>query len=195
MAVASRLSPQNSIRPRTYATLFGLLASSGLRSCEALALDTGDLKDDGLVIRNTKFRKSRIIPLHKSTRAALRDYLSYRLQFHCLESALFISNTGKRLAYSTVISVFLQIIRSIGIRGKPGTPGACLHDLRHTFAVRSLESCLSNREAVSRHMLSLSTYLGHAHISDTYWYLQATQTLLKSIAEAQEACFGRKRND
>lgn len=77
----------------------------------------------------------------------------------------------------------------------PGIPGACLHDLRHTFAVKSLEQCTGDRLAISRHMTALSTYLGHAHISDTYWYLQATPTLLTQISMAQEICYRRTCDD
>ena len=94
---------------------------------------------------------------------------------------VFISMWGTRLAYRTVNAVFLELIRSIGLRGGPGTPGPCIHDLRHTFAVRSLEACHGGKEEIARHMLALSTYLGHAHPSDTYYYLQATPKLMEEI--------------
>lgn len=85
-------------------------------------------------------------------------------------------------------------MRSIGLRGKPGEPGPCIHDLRHGFAVKSLEQCALNRGDVARHMTALSTYLGHAHISDTYWYLQATPTLLAQISAAQEVYYRRGKS-
>lgn len=85
------------------------------------------------------------------------------------------------------IAVFLQLTRSVGLRGGPGEPGPRIHDLRHSFAVRSLEQCGTDRKAVARHMVGLSTYLGHAHVTDTYWYLQASPMLMASIAEAGEA--------
>ena len=90
------------------------------------------------------------------------------------------------MCYSTVITTFLSLMRSVGLRDKPGTGGPRIHDLRHTFAVRSLERCAGGAEAVARHATALSTYLGHAHISDTYWYLQATPLLMGQIAQAGE---------
>lgn len=83
--------------------------------------------------------------------------------------------------------VFLNLARQVGLRAAPGTLGPRLHDLRHTFAIRSLERCAADRQSVARHIVGLSTYLGHAHVSDTYWYLQATPTLLQQIADAGEA--------
>jgi integrase len=170
-----------------YATLFGLLAATGMRISEALALLLGDVTTDGLIIRNTKFRKSRLLPLHDTTRQMLDDYLSARLRLGTLDGALFVSTTGKAPSYSTVESIFLKLMRTIGVRGEPSQPGPRIHDLRHTFAVRSLEQCGHDRNAVARHIVALSTYLGHAHVTDTYWYLHATPTLMERIAEAGEA--------
>lgn len=187
---ASQLKPEGTIRPKTYTTLFALLAVTGLRISEALALNIADLTDDGLMIRCTKFRKDRLVPLHQSTQRALEYYLAYRTRYTGSdETALFISNAGSKISYSTAFQLFLQLMRSIGLRGAPGTSGAHLHDLRHTFAVKSLEQCIGDYVAVSHHMTALSTYLGHAHISDTYWYLQATPRLLKQISMVQESCF------
>ena len=195
LTAASELKPVASLRPRTYTTLFALLSVTGIRSCEAIALNIEDLTSDGLIIKSTKFRKDRLVPLHKSSQRALQQYLEYRMQYGSTEPAFFISNERTRLCYSTIIAIFLQIARSIGLRGNPGEPGACLHDLRHGFAVRSLEECSSNPTDISRHMTALSTYLGHAHISDTYWYLQATPKLLLQISTAQEKCFGGIGNE
>ena len=195
LAASAQLHPVGSIRPITYTTLFALLAATGLRISEAIALGIDDVTEDGLIIRSTKFRKDRLVPLHDSARRGIRRYMDHRSLCAGLEPALLVSRTGQRLAYSTVNSIFLQLVRRLGMRGGPGTPGVCIHDLRHTFAVRSLEQCKGRRTEVSRHMLALSTYLGHAHISDTYWYLQATPALLGDIATAQEACYGRQAND
>lgn len=195
LLACSQLNPLDSIRPKTYTTLFALLAATGLRISEAIALDVDDVTDDGLIIRSTKFRKDRLVPLHDSAHRGIHRYMDHRSRCSGLESALLVSNTGERLVYSTVNGIFLQLVRQLGLRGGPGTLGACIHDLRHTFAVRSLEQCTGNRSDVSRHMLALSTYLGHAHIGDTYWYLQATSTLLRNIAAAQEACYGRMDDD
>jgi integrase len=101
-----------------------------------------------------------------------------------------MSNTGAPFCYDTVGALFRQMSRKIGLRGKPGMPGPRIHDLRHTFAVRSLERCPFDDDAVSRHILALSTYLGHAHVADTYWYLQATPSLMAQLADAGEA-FGQ----
>lgn len=181
------LSPKNSIRPLTYATLFGLLASSGLRVSEALSLTLDDLTADGLLIRATKFKKHRLIPIHDSTRAALNRYVAARAKMATLDRTLFVSVAGTGVKYPTVITVFLSVARQLGLRAAPGQRGARLHDLRHTFAVRSLERCAGDRQSIARHMVGLSTYLGHAHVSDTYWYLQATPALMQRIAQAGES--------
>lgn len=190
MAAAALLGPTGTIRPLTYFTLFGLLATTGMRISEALALELGDVTEDGLIITNTKFKKSRLIPIHTSTRAAIDRYLSARLPVMADTVALFVSNAGTPPRYDTVSALFRQISRKIGLRGAPGQPGPRIHDLRHSFAVRSLEQCPCNDDAVSRHVLALSTYLGHAHVGDTYWYLQATPGLMAQIANAGET-FGR----
>lgn len=151
LIAASKLKPINSIRPKTYATLFGVLAVTGLRISEALALNLEDIMNDGLIIRATKFRKNRIVPTHESTEKALQNYINFRNRYSSIDNALFISNHGKRLCYSTVNSIFLKLARSVGLRGAPGQSGVCIHDLRHRFAVRSLEQCKGDRTAVSQH--------------------------------------------
>ncbi len=190
MEAAAALGPAGTLRPLTYVTLFGLLAATGMRISEALALRLCDLTDDGLIINKTKFKKSRLIPLHPTTRAAIDRYLSARLAIIADTAALFVSNAGTPPRYDTVSALFRQISRKIGLRGEPGQSGPRIHDLRHSFAVRSLEHCPCNDDAVSRHILAPSTYLGHAHVSDTYWYLQATPGLMAQLADAGEA-FGR----
>ena len=184
MRAATQLKPAGSIRPLMYSTLFGLLATTGMRISEALALRLEDVTADGLTIRQTKFQKSRLLPLHETTQRALDEYLSVRARLGTLDGALLVSTTGKAPSYHTVVAVFLRLARSIGLRGEPGQPGPRIHDLRHTFAVRSLEQCRHDREAVARHIVALSTYLGHAHVTDTYWYLHATPILMGQIAEA-----------
>jgi integrase len=189
---AGRLAPKNSIRPLTYATLFGLLAATGMRVSEALALTLDDLTEDGLLVRATKFKKSRLLPLHDSARAALHRYMAVRGRLGTPSPELFVSRAGTGVKYPTVIAIFLSLARGLGLRAGPaprgaGPHGPRLHDLRHTFAVRSLEQCGGDRKAVTRHITALSTYLGHAHVSDTFWYLQATPVLMKQIAHAGEA--------
>ena len=187
MKAAAGLIPSGSIRPLMYSTLFGLIAATGMRISEALALRLEDLTEDGLIVRETKFHKSRLLPLHDTTRRALESYLSARHRLGTLDGALFISTTAAVPAYPTVVATFLRLARSIGLRGARGERGPRIHDLRHSFAVRSLESCPADRGAVARHIVALSTYLGHGHVTDTYWYLEATPVLMRLIAEASEA--------
>jgi len=190
MEAAASLGSPGTIRPLTYTTLFGLLAATGMRISEALALRLRDVTEDGLIINQTKFKKSRLVPLHDTTRAAINRYLSARIAIIADVDSLFLSQTGGQLCYDTVSGLFRRLSRKVGLRGEPGLPRPRIHDLRHTFDVRSLEQCPCNDAAVSRHILALSTYLGHAHVADTYWYLQATPGLMAQIADASET-FGR----
>lgn len=189
LGAAAQLSPKASLRPATYMALFALLVSTGIRISEALALQIEDITPAGLLIRHTKFRKSRLVPFHATVGDGLDRYLVLRRQVGGDSTSLFVSNRGTGLAYSTVNHVFLGLVRSTGLRGGPGTKGPRLHDIRHTFAVRSLEACHGSKEEVARHLLALSTYLGHAHPSDTYYYLQATPRLMEAIARAGENLF------
>lgn len=187
MQAAAKLGPADSIKPRMYATLFGLLAATGLRISEALALQLKDVTADGLLVRQTKFKKSRLVPLHETTQRALDAYIAVRTRVGSLDGSLFISVCGRTPAYTTVLAVFLQLARSIGLRGEPGQRGARIHDMRHSFAIRSLEQCQHDRATVARHLIALSTYLGHAHATCTYWYLQTTPLLMEQIADVTEA--------
>jgi integrase len=187
LKAAAKLGSRGGLRPKVYVTMFGLIASTGLRISEALRLRLDDVTPSGLVIRQTKFRKSRLVPLHATTRRELDAYLMVRARVATIDATVFVSERGTALQYPTVISVFLSLIRGLGIHPGPGQRGPRIHDLRHTFAVRSLEQCRGDRDDVARHMLALSTYLGHAHLVDTYWYLQATPALLSDIAKRSEA--------
>jgi integrase/recombinase XerD len=183
---AMRLGPPGSLRPHTFATLFALLSATGMRVSEALALKMDDVTSDGLIIRKTKFRKSRLIPLHATAVAGLERYLVRRRQVSCGDDHLFVSLWGHGFCYGTVRSVFHRIVRAAGIGGSDRR-SPHVHGLRHTFAVRALEACSCDRDYVGRHILALSTYMGHAHVADTYWYLEATPQLLGDIAKAWEA--------
>ena len=187
LAGARRLGSPGSIRPETMATLIGLLAATGLRVSEALRLDIADLTNDGLIIRESKFRKSRLVPLHPTARAALNQYLQRRRKVPGQGTSLFVGDSGRRPVHVTLYGLFMRIGREAGLRGLPGEKGPRLHDLRHTFAVRSLESCTGDRRAISLHMLALSTYLGHSDPKHTWWYIHATPALMQHIAEAGEA--------
>lgn len=187
MQAALSVPPVASITPYTYHHLFGLLGAAGLRVSEAVALHDTDLTVDGLVIRETKFHKTRLVPIHDSTRAALADYLTLRRRIGGPSPHLFVLSTGEPPDHATVTRTFVRLARQVGLRGPQGERGPRLHDLRHSFAVRSLEQCGGDRAAINRHMLALSTYLGHACLSDTYWYLEATPVLVRQIASATEA--------
>jgi len=183
------LPPEGKISPYTYHYLFGLLASTGLRVSEALALRCDDLVDDGLMIRNGKFGKQRLLPIQLSTRQALESYLAIRARLGAGGEDFFVTTRGRAPHQTRVHIVFVRLARMLGFRGPTGTSGMRVHDLRHTFAVRSLESCPRDREAIAHHMASLSDYLGHADIANTYWYLEATPVLLRDIAAAGEQLF------
>lgn len=189
MDAALRLRPEESIRPHTYYCLFGLLAVAGLRISEALALKRGDFTEEGLVIRNGKLGKSRFLPLHSTTLQALNQYLAIRDRLGAHGDDLFVVTTGHAPKKLTVYGVFIRLMREMGLRAPSPMPGPRLHDLRHTFAARSLEACAHNRQAVANHMLALSTYLGHVDVASTYWYLEATPVLMRDIAEASAHLF------
>lgn len=175
----------------TLATFFGLIATTGLRVCEAINLQLRDVTDAGLLVRNTKFRKSRLVPLHPTTMAALTTFRATWRGGAPAEAPLFACRAGTRLNYGHTHKVFNQITEQMGLR-KPAAerhrmPGPRIHDLRHTFAVRALESCPTGRAEINKHMLALTTYLGHASVANTFWYLHATPQLMGDIADACEA--------
>ena len=191
LQAASRLGPLGSSRADTYRTFMALLAATGLRVGEARALRLSDLTDDGLVVRNTKFRKFRLVPLHPTTRAALAAYRARWRVIADSDDALFVSTVGTPLGCHVVHRTFDKIVRDLGLRKDPPRgslrrPSPCMTDFRHTFAVRALEACPSARASIGRHMLALSTYLGHSQISSTYWYLHVTPELMVDIADACE---------
>jgi integrase len=191
LGAAAALEPAASFRPIMYTTLIGLIAATGLRIAEALALHIDDVTADGLVIRETKFQKRRLLPLHETVQQALDKYMTARGgvvgDVVLGDSTLFVSGAGRPLPYTSVRYVFLTLLDRTGLRGEHAGRDPRIHDLRHTFAVRSLEQCGHDRTAIARHIVALSTYLGHAHVTDTYWYLQATPVLMGQIAEAGEA--------
>ena len=181
----AHLRPRGSLRPRTYYTLFGLLAATGLRISEAMHLMVEDVTTDGLIVRKTKFRKNRMLPLHETTQAVLKRYLEQRQAIGGGDNHVFISTKGRALTYAMINGTFHFLVKRVDLRLKPGQQPR-IHNLRHLYAVRALESCTGDYDRVTRHILALSTYLGHAHVTDTYWYLQATPYLMAGIADACE---------
>jgi integrase/recombinase XerD len=189
MQAALDLPPKGKISAHTYHYLFGLLATTGLRLSEALALQREDFTADGLIIRNGKFGKQRLLPIQPSTRKALEAYLAVRRKLGAHGNDLFVHIRGHAPSTTRAYIMFVRLARELGFRGPPGDLGMRVHDLRHTFAVRSLESCPRDREAIRHHMAALSSYLGHTDVANTYWYLEATPVLLRDIAVAGEQLF------
>ena len=187
MATALRLPPPGSITPHTLNCVIGLMAATGLRRSEVCALRFTDITVDGLVIRETKFRKSKLVPPHPSVHDALGRYLAIRQRIGGTDDHVFVLSTGRSINPDTLTGMFIKLARAAGLRGGPGMPGPRLHDLRHRFAVSSLEQTIAtDRNAVDRHILALATYLGHNNVSSIYWYLEATPVLLRRIARDTE---------
>jgi len=178
---ARRLGPQGSLWPRTFSTLLGLLWCTGLRISEAMALRSEDVTADGLVIHRSKFNKSRLVPLHDTAAAQLGRYLACRRRVGGATDRLFVSQRGRPLEYTGLRKTFRRVVRAAGLE-QPGGPVPRLHSLRHSFAVRVLLACPDGRDRIASHTLALSTYLGHAHVADTYWYFEATPELMADIA-------------
>lgn len=184
---AASQSGYRTLRRQTYSTLFALLACTGLRVSEAIRLRFDDITQDGLVVRRTKFRKSRLVPLHETAQAGLERYLKHRRRYAPFDDHVFISLRRKPLLLADVDNAFRTAVDKIGLMRGPGLPRPTPHSLRHTFAVRALEACPDGRDRITKHMLALSTYLGHSRVCDTYWYLETTPDLMRNIAECCES--------
>jgi integrase len=192
VGAAQRLRKSYPFRRQVYATLIGLIASTGLRVSEALDLRVSDVWSEGVLeIRRAKFGKSRLVPLHPTAAAALGRYLEARRQVVATDDHLFLSAGNQRISSTTVEDTFARMRRLAGIApARARRPR--IHDLRHTVATRALEQCPTDREAVARHFVALATYLGHSDIAHTYWYLEATPELMIGLADAAEAVFGKE---
>jgi integrase/recombinase XerD len=185
-----RLATQSgyrTLRRQTYSTLFALLSCTGLRVSEAIRLRYDDITPDGLVIRSSKFRKSRLVPLHETARAGLEGYLQQRRHYAPFDDHLFISLRRKPLLIKDVDTAFRTVADKMGLPRGRGQRRPTPHSLRHAFAVRALQTCPDGRDHITQHMLMLSTYLGHSNAALTYWYLEAVPELMRSIAESCEA--------
>ncbi len=184
---AGTLGPKTFLKPLLYRTLFGLLACTGLRISEALNLRLEDLASEGLVIRDTKFGKSRLLPLHPSTRNALDHYLARRSQEAGTCPYLFVSMKGRKLHHNTARGVFRRLVLSLGIAGAHDEPRPRLHDLRFYFANQAMTNGPDDLGGISRHMVALTTYLGHSDVRNSYWYLEASPMLMSKIADKCES--------
>jgi integrase/recombinase XerD len=186
---AAFLQGTHPLRQRTYGTLFALLACTGLRVSEALRLLYEDLTPDGLLIRNTKFRKSRLIPIHETCRLALDRYIEQRRSYAPFDRHIFVSLWRKPLGVKAVETAFDSAAKAAGLPCAPARPRPTPQSLRHTFAVRALENCPDSRDRITKHMVALSTYLGHCNVNHTYWYLEATPELMRGIVDCCESFF------
>jgi integrase/recombinase XerD len=190
LAAAKSLSPASGLRPWTYHCLFGLLAVSGLRISEAIKLERQDVDfyQGVLTIRQTKFNKNRLIPLHASTRDVLSEYAEHRdrLVPNPSSSCFLLNDCGRCLERSAVRRTFYDLSRQIGLRGPADHTGPRIHDFRHRFALNTLIQWYRAGEDIERRLPVLSTFLGHAHVADTYWYLSIHPELMGLATERLE---------
>jgi integrase len=190
LAAALELGPRNSLRPHTHHALLGLLASTGLRVGEAIRLTVADaqlaLRPPHLIIRQTKFAKSRLVPVHATTAEQLRGYARerQRLGYDGLSDAWLISERGKPLCYSNVQIWFSRLLRRLDIRAPEGKRRPSLHSFRHGFAVERLKAWQEAGADVQALVPHLAVYLGHVSPRETYWYLSATPELLNAAARS-----------
>jgi integrase len=189
MAAAKAMPSRQTLRPWTLRTLIGILAVTGMRLSEALALtrEDVDLNAGVLTIRGSKFLKSRLVPLHPSAVRALAQYAQRRDE--CLRERwgvqapnFLLTGRGRKFHVAEVHKAFYKISRTIGLRAPGINRGPRLHDMRHRFATETLLRWSRSGIEVDRQMPTLSTYLGHSNIADTYWYLSAHPGLMRHAA-------------
>lgn len=184
LAAAAQLPPAGGLRPIAYQTLFGLIAATGLRLGEAVKLKVGDvdLVAGALTVRQTKFRKSRLVPLHSTTVEHLRCYAKHR--YHCVSASVhfFVGQRGTALTVDTVDHVFQTLRAELGWQPRGGHRAVRIHDLRHTFITRRLADWQAHGSDIDPATLALSTYVGHAKVTDTYWYLTAIPELMQATS-------------
>jgi integrase len=182
MAAARCLPPAGTARPVTYETIFGLIAATGLRISEAMHLRCGDLDLDQalLTVRKTKFCKSRHVPLHSTTVAALRRYLEVRTRQGDTgaDAPMFLSTRGRQLSTRMVHHTFQKLRTGQTWINRGAHPEIRIHDLRHTFICRRVLLWHDGGADIDNAMAALSTYVGHVKISDTYWYLTGIPDLM-----------------
>ena len=190
MSAARALPPPDGLRGRTYACLLGLLAVTGLRIGEALRLkrDDVDLENNLLTILGTKFGKSRLVPLHPSTGSALSVYARQRNGYfgQAKPDHFFVSARGLPLPASVVRGTFRSLCRQLGLTGSACCDAPRLHHFRHRFATETLLGWYRASEDIEQHLPVLSTFLGHACIASTYWYLSAQPELMEQALQRLE---------
>jgi integrase len=180
-----QLPSRKGLRSRTFTTLFGLLVATGMRVNEVLSLDRADVDFDRgtLHVQRTKFGKSRYVPVHPSTVEALKKYAEARGRLFPTPPtpAFFISERGGRITGATARYTFAKLSQQLGLRvpAEGHGRGPRLHDMRHRFAVRTLIHWYRSGLDVERELPKLATYLGHVHVNESYWYLEAVPELLQ----------------
>jgi site-specific recombinase XerD len=185
-ALPSTVRSTTGLRARTYSTLFGLLAVTGMRISEALALNREDvdLTEGVITVHGSKFGKSRLVPLHSSSRCALQHYADFRDRIYPRRKtpSFLVDQRGTRLGYGGVLLTFRRLSREIGLRSPADSHPPRMHDLRHRFAVRTLIRWYRAGVDIEQHIQELSTFLGHVEVSHTYWYLSAVPELMQLAA-------------
>lgn len=193
---ALELPTAGGLRPWTYHCLLGLLSVTGLRIGEAIRLkaEDVDLQAGVLTVRGTKFGKSRLVTIHPSTGGVLEQYRAHRERFLAgrTASTFFITTRGNPLDPGDIHRTFYQLSRRLGLRGATASHGPRLHDFRHRFAVQTLLRWYRSGEDIERRMPVLSTYLGHVHVADTYWYLTACPELMGLAVARLEQRWGEQ---
>jgi integrase/recombinase XerD len=190
LKAALAIRPRGTLRPHTYATLIGLMASTGIRVGEAIRLKIFDVELDGnpslLQIRESKFGKSRVVPLHPTTAKQLKRYarLRTRLGYSTRSDAFFVSERGGHLNYGCLVQWFIRTVRSMGMGPPDGRRTPTLHGLRHHFAIERLTLWCHQGACVQDLAPKLSVYLGHVKPQQSYWYLTATPELLQIAGES-----------
>jgi integrase/recombinase XerD len=188
MQAAHEAGPHGALRPHTLATVIGLLASTGLRVGEALRLTLADVHLESappfLHIRETKFHKSRLVPLHPSTATQLRAYLRLRatLRYDALSEVVLVSEQGHMLSHKALGAWFGALCRRLRIEPSPGGRRPSLQALRHRFAIERIRQWYRDGVDVQALLPTLSVYLGHLRPQESYWYLTATPELLTEAA-------------
>jgi integrase len=192
LAEAARLDPPGGLRPCCYVTLFGLLACTGLRISEALALSCADVDLDGamITVRAGKRGLTRLVPLHPSTVAALADYAAER-ERHCgapgSGDVFFRTEASEQISYSVAHHAFCVVRRRLGWTADGRTRAPRVHDLRHRMVVRRIEAWHAQGVDVDAKIPVLATYVGHVEVRDVYWYLSAVPELMDIVGQRFEA--------
>ena len=194
LLAAGELPSATGLRACSYATLFGLLAVTGLRISEVITLDRDDVDigEQLLLVRQSKFAKDRLVPVHRSTATALGDYVAAREYHHPSPNnrAFFLGERGTRLTTCIARHTFIRLSVRTGLRAPGDHQGPRLHDLRHTFAVRTVQHWYREGLDVDAQMPLLATFLGHVHVSDTYWYLSAVPELMALAGDRLDISLG-----